>query len=219
MKENRLKLVARYLVLIAGLLIMGMSVAMAKVADLGMSPISSIPNVLSFIFLLPIGQITIIFLAALILLEWVVLRSKFRLRNILEMLPSLVFGYGTDFFVGIFEKFPHSVYWQQFILMLISIVLLAIGVYLEVVSNVIVMPGEGIILALSYRLKKEFPKVKVWGDASMVVIALLISLLYFGNVTGIREGTILTAIFTGRIIAIIQQRMRKFSTWLNAENK
>lgn len=69
MKESRLKLVARYLVLIAGLLIMGMSVAMAKVADLGMSPISSIPNVLSFIFLLPIGQITIIFLAALILLE------------------------------------------------------------------------------------------------------------------------------------------------------
>lgn len=69
MKESRLKLVARYLVLIAGLLIMGMSVAMTKVADLGMSPISSIPNVLSFIFLLPIGQITIIFLAALILLE------------------------------------------------------------------------------------------------------------------------------------------------------
>lgn len=135
------------------------------------------------------------------------------------MLPSLVFGYGTDFFVGIFEKFPHLVYWQQFILMLISIVLLEIGVYLEVVSNVIVMPGEGIILAFSYRLKKEFPKVKVWGDASMVVIALLISLLYFGNVTRIREGTILTAIFTGQIIAIIQQRMRKFSTWLNAENK
>lgn len=53
----------------------------------------------------------------------------------------------------------------------------------------------------------------------MVVIALLISLLYFGNVTRIREGTILTAIFTGQIIAIIQQRMRKFSTWLNAENK
>lgn len=77
------------------------------------------------------------------------------------MLPSLVFGYGTDFFVGIFEKFPHLAYWQQFILMLISTVLLEIGVYLEVVSNVIVMTGEGIILAFSYRLKKEFPKVKV----------------------------------------------------------
>ncbi|WP_225423532.1 hypothetical protein [Levilactobacillus suantsaii] len=69
------------ILLLLGIFLMAASVELAKLAGLGTSPISSIPNVGSLLTPLTIGQVTIIFMVVLIALEWAILRREFGWGN------------------------------------------------------------------------------------------------------------------------------------------
>lgn len=80
--------------------------------------------------------------------------------------------------------------------------MLSLGVFFEVNSRSILMPGEGLVVALTLRTKKPFGKLKMYTDLTMVAVVLVISLLYFQGLVGIREGTIIAALFTGRLVTL-----------------
>jgi uncharacterized membrane protein YczE len=65
-----------YMCLFIGLNLMALSVALGKLSNLGTSPISSVPNVLSIITPLTIGQTTIYFMLSLIALEALILKAS-----------------------------------------------------------------------------------------------------------------------------------------------
>lgn len=52
--------------------------------------------------------------------------------------------------------------------LLIGCMILAVGICVEVAPNVIVVPGEGIVRAISYAGKKDFGKVKVCFDVTLI---------------------------------------------------
>lgn len=107
--------IKHYLILLIGLLLTSLSIALAKIATLETSPISSIPNVLSFLTPLTIGQSTMILMILIIILEFIILRDKFGWLNIIQLVPSLLFGLMIDFF-GKWLTFIHLTnYLQQII--------------------------------------------------------------------------------------------------------
>ena len=176
-------------VLFVGISLMSIGIALAKLAQLGTSPISSIPNVMSYITPLSIGNLTMIFMVLMIFLQMVILREV-NLPIILQIVPGLAFGGLIDVFV------------EQLAFTLLGMVVLSLGVFFEVNSRSILMPGEGLVVALTLRTKKPFGKLKMYTDLTMVAVALVISLLYFQGLVGIREGTIIAALFTGRLVTL-----------------
>ena len=78
-------------VLFVGISLMSIGIALAKLAQLGTSPISSIPNVMSYITPLSIGNLTMIFMVLMIFLQMVILREV-NLPIILQIVPGLAFG-------------------------------------------------------------------------------------------------------------------------------
>lgn len=194
---------------------MAAGVALAKIATLGTSPISSISNVVSMIAPITIGQATMIFMTFLVLLEWVILGRGFSWINVAQLPPSLLFGYLIDFFVKIFTPIAPSNYLVALILTLISVAVLAFGVYLTINSNTIVMAGEGLAEAVSLRFNQNFGKMKVVVDSSMVILAVAVSLIFTQKVIGVREGTIISALFTGRIVEFYELTFHRLTLWLN----
>lgn len=73
MTNNKKDLLKRYLIFLAGLFVNSLGVALITKANLGTSPISSIPYVLSLNFALSLGNFTIIFSILLIVLQIVIL--------------------------------------------------------------------------------------------------------------------------------------------------
>lgn len=179
---------------------MAAGVSLAKIASLGTSPIASIPNVLSLIFPLSLGTWTIIFMFVVVALEAVFLRRKFSVVNLLQVIPGLFFGIFINVFVTLFSALAPQNYWQKIFLTVLSIIVLGFGVFLEVSSNSIIMPGEGLAKAIAYSLKIPFPTAKIWVDSSMVVVALILALSVFHSLTGIREGTVLAALLVGKVV-------------------
>lgn len=92
---------------------------------------------------------------------------------------------------------------QDYILKIVSVVIgcamLSFGVYLQIIANVVMVPGDGFAYALTRRVKKEYGKVRVTSDVTMIVIAALIGLVELGTLGGVREGTVISAILVGTI--------------------
>ena len=67
--DNTKQIIKNYTTLLIGLFIMAFGVSLSVRCDLGTTPISSIPYVLSFQYPLSLGTITIIFNVLLILIQ------------------------------------------------------------------------------------------------------------------------------------------------------
>lgn len=83
--------------------------------------------------------------------------------------------------------------------LLIGCVILGFGVYLEVVADVAMLPGESFVRAVTQTWKTDFGTTKVCFDVSMTVIAAVISLMLAHTLYGVREGTVIAALLVGFI--------------------
>lgn len=189
----------RYLIFFVGLFVNSLGVSMVTKADLGTSPISSIPYVLSLKFPFTLGEFTIAFSIFLIVLQLIILRKNFKVEHILQIPVSIVFGYFIDLSMVLLSSVnPQNYLWKVGYLLL-GCLILGIGVYLEVLANVVMLPGESFVRAVVLTWKTEFGVSKIVFDVSMAVIAGAMAVGFFGKLEGVREGTIVAALLVGFI--------------------
>lgn len=190
----------RYLLLLAGLSIMAFGVAFSIKASLGTSPISSVPYVTSLFTPLTVGTATITMHCVFILLQILILRKNYHPVQLMQLPVAFFFGYLTDFGVWAVQGITCNTYWQQWIVCLIGILLVAVGVSFEVKAGVVVLAGEGVVLAICKVLPKvKFGYMKVGFDVTLVVIACILSIVFTGRLQGVREGTVAAALLVGLI--------------------
>ena len=190
----------RYLLLLAGLSIMAFGVAFSIKASLGTSPISSVPFVVSLFTPLTVGTATITMHCVFILMQILILRKDYHLIQLMQLPVAFFFGYLTDFGVWAVQGISCNTYWQQWIVCLIGILLVAVGVSFEVKAGVVVLAGEGVVLAVCKVLPKiKFGYMKVGFDVTLVVIACILLFVFTGHLQGVREGTVAAALLVGLI--------------------
>lgn len=198
-----------YTILIIGLFIMSFGVALSVKSDLGTTPISCIPNILKYAVPLSLGTITIIFNLLLIVIQVIILKSDFERKQWMQIVVTIIFGYFIDFALYILTSIEPTDYISQWILCLISCFIIALGVYFEVASNAIVLPGEGVSLAVRHVTHIEFGKLKTAFDTSNVVIGAILSIALYGTFKGIGLGTIFSGIVVGYILRGYRQIFEK----------
>ena len=205
---NRLSvyILKRYLLLLLGLSIMAFGVAFSIKASLGTSPISSVPYVVSLFAPLTVGTATIIMHCVFIVMQILILRRDYHPIQLMQLPVAFFFGYLTDFGVWAVQGISYDTYWQQWIICIIGIFLVAVGVSLEVKAGVVVLAGEGVVLAICKVLPVKFGYMKVGFDVTLVVVACLLSVVFTGQLQGVREGTVAAAVFVG----LIAKRIGKY---------
>jgi cytidylate kinase len=107
-----------------------------------------------------------------------------------------------------------SNYLSQAGLCLLSCVIIAFGVFLEVKAKVTYLAGEGLALAFAKTFKKDFGKVKVGVDSSLVITGIISSFVLLGNLQGIREGTIVAALLVGTIVRFFNRKITFVDSFL-----
>lgn len=197
----------RYLIFIIGLFINSLGVSLITKANLGTSPISSIPYVLSLNFPFTLGNFTIFFSVFLILLQLVILRKNFKLEYVLQIPVSVVFGYFIDLTMLLFTWVHPENYVMKIVYLLIGCLILGFGVYMEVLADVVMLPGESFVRAIVLTWKTNFGTTKIIFDVSMAVIAAALSFVYSGKLNGVREGTILAALLVGFIARVFGKKL------------
>ncbi len=212
---NKTELAKRYLLFIISLFFAALGVAFTKHGELGVSPISSVANVMSFKFsALSLGTWLIIWNCILILGQILILRKNFQLIQLLQVPLSFLFGWFTDLGMWIVSFIPVNSYPLRIAMVIIGVVILGFGISLSVIANVIMNSGEAFVKAVSDMLNKEFGNVKIAFDVLCVILSIVLSLIFFDfTIVGTREGTIISALLTGVVVKFF---CRKLKSPLNA---
>ena len=197
----------RYLIFLVGLFVNSLGVSLITKANLGTSPISSIPYVLSLNFPFTLGNFTIFFSIFLIALQLIILRRNFKLEHILQIPVSIIFGYFIDLTMILFSWVNPEAYIMKIVYLLIGCLILGVGVYMEVLADVVMLPGESFVRAIVLTWKTNFGTTKICFDVSMSVIAAVLSFIFAGRLAGVREGTVIAALLVGFIARLIGKKL------------
>ena len=166
-----------------------------------------IPNVLSLNFLFTLGNFTIFFSIFLIVLQLIILRKNFKLEHILQIPVSIIFGYFIDLTMILFSWVNPEAYIMKIVYLLIGCLILGVGVYMEVLADVVMLPGESFVRAIVLTWKTNFGTTKICFDVSMSVIAAVLSFVFAGRLAGVREGTVIAALLVGFIARLIGKKL------------
>lgn len=96
--DSRRHFVARCALLLAGLAVMSFGVALSIKAELGTSPISSVPYVSGLISGLSVGTTTIVVNSLFVLAQIVMLRAHYDWCQLLQIPVAVAFGLMIDVF-------------------------------------------------------------------------------------------------------------------------
>lgn len=206
---SKKEVLKRYFIFLIGIYINSFGISFITKAALGTSPISSVPYVLSLGFWSTMGEFTIALSLLLILLQIALLGKKFKKASLLQIPVSIVFGYFIDWSMLLLEWVNPQEYLMKILFLLIGCVILGFGVFLEVAADVVMLPGEAFVQAVTIRFRTDFGITKVCFDASMAGSALVISLILFHGVIGVREGTIVAALTVGLIAKLFGKALKK----------
>lgn len=200
----------KYIVYFIGLFLVALGASLSIKANLGTTPLVCIPYVADLITNLSVGTTTFIFNIILIAIQVIILRKGFEKRQLLQIVVGTIFAECIDDTLILVNFLDPVNYASQFILLLISCVVMAMGVLLETKANVVYLPGDGLIVALSKVFNKEFGEMKPYCDVPMVIIAAIASFIFLGHLGGVREGTVVSAIIIGPIVAVLNEYLGSY---------
>jgi uncharacterized membrane protein YczE len=199
----------RIIIYTLGLFILALGVAFSIQSKLGVSPVSSLPYALSIVAAIDVGLMTTIVFSTYVLIQVFILRRKFPLKHLFQVLVASLFGYFVSLSMTIIGSFNPTSYIARFSFLGVSLVLIAVGIIFYLTADLIPMPAEGLILSVNKVTKIPFGKGKIIFDVTSVSLAALLLIIFNGEIVGLREGTLIAALGVGKLIGI-------FSKWIKS---
>lgn len=204
---NTKEKVKRYIIFFVGLVINSFGISFITKANLGTSPISSVPYTLSLAFAPSLGIFTLYMSIVLILLQLILLQKKFPKEYFLQIPISLLFSVFIDCSMRLLKHMSPQSYVMKIVMLLIGCMILGFGVYLEMVANVVMLPGESFVNAVSKTFHTDFGKTKVAFDSTMTVMAAVLGFIMIHKLAGVREGTVIAAFFVGMTARLLKRKL------------
>ncbi|WP_297289577.1 YczE/YyaS/YitT family protein [uncultured Flavonifractor sp.] len=201
-------LLRRYLIFLAGVLVSALGISLITLAGMGTSAVSSLAYVLTYIFPgISLGTFTFVVNCAMLGGQILVLRRRFQPIQLLQIPATFLFSFCIDLWMSLLAGLVPQSYAGHWVVLLLGCTCLGLGVALEVVPNVLILPCEGFVRVCSQEFYWDFGKTKTGFDLTMVAAAALLSLLDLGAVYGLREGTVVCALTVGYISRFFCKRL------------
>lgn len=197
-----------------GNFILALGVIVSIKSGLGVTPVQSIPYVLSRLTGVDQGGVTVGVYLFYVLLQAILLRKAFRPAQLLQIPVAVLFGSSVTICALLVTFTPPETYFVRLLLCVTSVILIALGLLFYLPTGLIPQPAEGLILAVSHFTGGKLHNIKLITDCAMVAVASLISFFSVGEVMGIREGTLISMMGIGKVLGLFlklwQGKIRAF---------
>ena len=202
---------------ILGLAIIAVGINITKVADLGISPASSLPRAIEAVSSISLGTASTVINVLMVFIQAAILRKRFKPVNILGIPLSIVFGWFIDLFGTDPNAFGHLLvnmprpqgYPMKLLFLLAGTVVISIGVFLYSRVKWVMLPNDGVGAAIAEARGKGFGDGKTFIDCTYVAIALIIQLVFLGGLKSftqnvvVREGTVIGSLMVGQAVKFL----------------
>ena len=192
-------MIRRICFFVLGLFIMAFGVAFSIKSTFGTTPISSIAYSLALCTGIDIGMTTFLFNAALVFIQMIILRSKFKAKRLLQFINCVLFGYFTNvtLYIVYSLNIPDNLF-INILLIFLSIFLIALGIFIYMPADIAPLPGEGCVESIAIVTGWRFSSIKIAFDTTMVIIAFLMCFFFYTNpFESVNIGTVISAVMVG----------------------
>ena len=185
MNQKAIDIVRRYSVATVGLIFVALGVALSIISNLGTAPLSCPAYVLNLRWpALSVGTFTLLVNTSLIIIQLLLWRRAFQARFLMQIVASALFGYLIDASLWALSGLHPATFGARVGLTVLAGLVTAFGVSVEVAANAWMLSAEMTVAAFSQVFRKPFGPVKVAMDSLMVVIAIGLCVLFFGDPFG-----------------------------------
>jgi len=188
-----------------GLFVMALGIVLIKKAELGMSPISSIPSAISNITPFTLGNMIIAFQLVCFVLIIIVMK-RVTVKTVLTIPLAVGFGYIIDLYMFLLP-IGNLPFVLRCVVCFAGIFFTALGIDIIKGASLMLPAPDELLLRASEEWKKPFPIIKICGDILWVVIAFLIELILVHRISSVGIGTVASMILTGRIAGMLSRHM------------
>ncbi|HJJ28466.1 MAG TPA: DUF6198 family protein [Methanocorpusculum sp.] len=202
-------ILGRWVLCFIGVFTMGFGIALSIRAGLGISPISCLPYVLNQWLGISVGTMTFAVNIIFVALQIAILRKNYPIYQLLQLPLLFVFSAAIDFSLWLLSGAVTDLYLLQFCMMLLSCFIIALGIFFMLKAELLMMPGDALVRAIAVVSQKEFGKVKVIFDCTLVAVAAVTSLCALQCIVGIREGSLAAALLVGTIARLLMKISRR----------
>lgn len=203
-QEKEVSLYKRSLIYVIGIFFVSLGIVLCKKCGMGISPISSIPLVLSYATPLSFGILTSLFHFVNTALQMILSKKMRDVKMWLQIPLAFVFGWVIDWLNGMI-RLENPVLLLQIVMLIGSVFFTALGMVCMLDMNLIQNPPDGTVRQISILLGKDLGTVKIGYDLVCVISSVLLSIVFLERVEGFGLATIISAIFVGKMIGWIRQ--------------
>jgi len=208
-KSSPAQLAVRLAIYCLGLLVLAFGIALSVNCNLGVSPVSSLPLVLGTVSGVEVGTMTAMVFCFYVLLQLPLLGRRFGVIQILEVPCAILFGKFVTLSGRLISAWVPGSYPERLAMCALSIFLIAFGLKLYLLADIVPQAGDGLVLVISERFGWKMANVKNAFDITSITLAAVISLVCTGGIVGLREGTVLAALGVGRVVALLERYLGK----------
>jgi uncharacterized membrane protein YczE len=195
----------RLVAFLLGLSIAAFGVGLIVKSELGVSPVMSVPYVVSLYLPFTFGTCVAAEQIILLALQKVILKSDFKLKALWQFPTAVFFGVLCDAALFCYSSFSLTAYYERILALCLGICILAIGLCFQFTANVSVTAPDGFMLANS-----TYAKVKVSADWLFVALSVGLSFYFFSELQGVREGTLISALGVGTAVGLVKPTVQTF---------
>lgn len=196
----------RYGIYLIGLLVLAFGIVMVKKANLGVSPITSIPSAASNLTPLTLGTTQTLFHVFCIGLQALLVR-RITLSLLLQLPLSVAFGVLIDLYMAILPFSP-----EQFLprcgVCMVGIVCTALGLVCVVSVDMILTAPDSLSRLISRLTGRPLGRIKLMLDVLWTVLSTAVEWLLLGTVLSVGLGTAASALLTGNLVTLFQRWFR-----------
>lgn len=194
----------RFIVYAIGMFVLALGLALNTKADLGVSPIISVPYSISQITGYNFGDLTFVVYALFVVVQIVIhlnlKKNKKIMSDLLQLPLSLIFTRLLNIFSTYIPTSQNL--GIRFIVLAFAIICTGVGAAMSLSMQLVPNPGDGIVQALAERFNKSVGLTKNLFDCFNLCITLCISIFIAHQIVGVGIGTVIAVIGVGRVIAL-----------------
>ena len=140
------------------------------------------------------------------------LRRVFQPIQLLQIAVNVIFSAFIDVSMNLLSWLQPDHIVVKLIALILGCAILGVGVAIEVAPDVLMVPGEGLVRAIAITVidkfgSARFGTIKNLFDISLMVIATVLSFVFFGGLNGVGAGTVISALLVGRVVNLANDRL------------
>ena len=195
---------------IIGILTLAFGVTLMEKANLGISMVVAPAYLISLKFkFLTFGMAEYIMQAVLLILIFLLV-GKFKLSYCFSFVTALIYGIVLDCFMWLMGNVPVDTLMTRILFYILGMLFCAIGVSMFFHTYLAPEVYELFVKEISRKYGININKFKIGYDCMSCLVAVIMSLIFFGYIRGVGIGTVFCALLNGYIIGSFSILFEKY---------